>query len=437
MYPTPFLLRLLTAALVPAAFPLLLGRFLWPLPAAAAVGILAGTLLDAWTLIRAGGLKDVQVPDKACVGDRVRALCFLENGCPFSFRGRLTLEVTPPLEVSGEILFLLPADGAVRVEAEIEAPKRGEGTLAAVWLEIGGPMGLLRRVKRMAVSEKRIHVLPNLARVRDALLGLIAGSPVRGGLIRERRRGEGGEFDALEAYVPGMDPRALDWKASARHQELVARRYHLERNQRIVLAVDTGRLMGEVLEGLERLDHAAHTALLLSWAALKEGDLVGFYSYGTRPGTWLAPAGGMACLQRMRRVLGGLEVEKGETNHAWGMRDLAGRLKRRSMVVVFTEFTDPAMAALMVENVGVLAERHFLVFVALEDPLLAGYLEREPLSEKDEAIAVTASRIRMERRKVLGKLRAMGIRIVEGGPGKAALDTVKVYLEAKRRELAG
>ncbi len=436
VFPTRLFLVLLAAGTIPAALPLWAGDSLWPLSVAWWAALAGGALLDGAVLERAGRPPRVECPDRVGVGDSLNAELELENPLPFSLRGEVLLQVTPPLEGGGKESFRLLAGGC-RLVKEIGAPKRGEGALEAAWVALRGPLGLLRLSRRHPLEGRKVRVLPNLRRVRKMLLAFSPRASLRGGVIPLPLRGEGGEFDTLEAYVPGMDPRSVDWKASARHQSLVVRRYRLVRNQRVVLVLDTGRLMGDELEGLERLDHAVHGALTLAWTALKEGDLVGIQAYGERPGAWLPPAAGMRHLQRIRTLLGGLQPGRGETNHAWGLGDLMGKLPRRSLVTVFTEFTDPAMAALMVENVEVLALRHQVVFVVLEDPGLEEALERRPSGKEETARAVVAARIRWEREQVLHRLQGMGVRVVRGRPGEAVLKALSAYFEVKAREKVG
>lgn len=70
-----------------------------------------------------------------------------------------------------------------------------------------------------------------------------------------------------------MDTRFIDWKHSARHRRLLSREFRQERNHRIMLGFDTGRLMLESVDGLPRLDHAIRAGLLLAWVSLGAGDL--------------------------------------------------------------------------------------------------------------------------------------------------------------------
>jgi uncharacterized protein (DUF58 family) len=102
-------------------------------------------------------------------------------------------------------------------------------------------------------------------------------------------------------------------------------------------------------------------------------------------------------------------------------------------VVVFTEFTDPTSAELMIENVGRLLARHMVVFVALRDDELEALVRAAPVTPEDVSRAVIAQSLLRERDLVTMRLRRLGVEIVEAHAqaiGPALLDR---YLEIKRR----
>ena len=63
------------------------------------------------------------------------------------------------------------------------------------------------------------------------------------------------EFESLRDYVPGDDPRRIDWAASARRGRAVTRLYQHERNHTVIVAVDASRLMAGQIDSA----HASST----------------------------------------------------------------------------------------------------------------------------------------------------------------------------------
>ena len=161
------------------------------------------------------------------------------------------------------------ADKTGSVDVPLVPRRRGTADVQRIWARWNGPLGLAQ--KRVVVDVNReIPVVPNIRAVRAAALRFFSRDAVHG-LRVAPQVGGGSEFDALREYVPGMDHRAIDWKHSARHRKLVCKEFRAERNQQIMIAFDTGRLMTEPMAGISKLDHAINAGLLLSYISLRVG----------------------------------------------------------------------------------------------------------------------------------------------------------------------
>jgi uncharacterized protein (DUF58 family) len=139
----------------------------------------------------------------------------------------------------------------------------------------------------------------------------------------------------------------------------------------------------------------------------------------------------------MRHGCASLRAEADETNHVLGLHDLLRRVNRRSMVVVFTEFSDATTAELMVEALGQLAHKHVIVFVALDDPAIEEPMLTLPKAPRDLAAAVVAGNLAQRRHLVLARLRRLGVHVVQAPVGAVAADLVERYVKIKARGLLG
>jgi uncharacterized protein (DUF58 family) len=139
----------------------------------------------------------------------------------------------------------------------------------------------------------------------------------------------------------------------------------------------------------------------------------------------------------LRSACAQLTTEPEETNHVLGLHDLLRRNTRRSMIVVFTEFTDATTAELMLDTIGQLARRHVIVFVALDDPALEEPLLTTPSDGRALAAAVVASSLANRRHVVLARLSRMGVHVVHSRPGAVAGALVERYGRIKSRGLIG
>ncbi|TBC26957.1 DUF58 domain-containing protein [Rhizobium ruizarguesonis] len=348
----------------------------------------------------------------------------------------IRLDLAPELVVD-EIRWLNPASGAgegeVKASLDPHLTRRGRYAVNALWLKWPSRLKLLEIIAKMPVGQE-IAVQPDISPV---LSGAIKTQilPLEAGQKDLRLRGEGSEFHQLREFVSGMDPRSIDWKRSARMRSLVVREMRAERNHQIILCVDSGRLMAEQLAGFTKLDRAINAALAMCWGAGLAGDLVGFYSFDSRPRLFVPALPGRAAFPRLQTVCAGLRYETQETNHTLGLTHLSGRLKRRSLIVIFSDFVDTITAELMIENMQVLARHHFVVYVALRDPMLAKLIEPEETTLDAVARSVAARQILHERRAVMEKLARLGVLCLDSTPEALTSDLIARYIEIKSREM--
>jgi uncharacterized protein (DUF58 family) len=435
MRPTPRCVLLFTAGIAVAILGPLVSSGLWTLW----VAFLGGTLL-------ACGADFLLAPShrRVTVGlDAPQALCI---GDPAPLVARIAVRSMIPtvLEVRADLgaslrpqpaeRLAVEAGGERRHEIPLVPLRRGEARIPAFWLRWSGPLGLLRRTRRIR-CDLRVPVVPNLERVRQAALRFFTAREFRSGLKIERYVGDGSEFESLREYVPGLDPRAMNWKASARHRTLVCEEFRAERNHQVVLALDTGHLMAAPLDGIPKLDHAINAGLLLSYVCLRSGDRVGWFTFDHKVRSYVEPVGGAAGFRSLRLQTSAIEYSRAETNFTLGLMELSLRLRRRSLVVLLTDFVDTISAELMVENLARLSRRHLVFFVTLRDPSLERMAHARPASLDDLHRSVVAYGFVREREVVLRRLARLGVRCIDVPPGRVTTDLLNRYLEAKRREL--
>jgi uncharacterized protein (DUF58 family) len=215
---------------------------------------------------------------------------------------------------------------------------------------------------------------------------------------------------------------------------LLAKEVRAERNHQLAFAIDTGRLMCEPIDGMPRVDCALNAALMLAYVGLKLGDRVSFFGFDARPHLATGFVAGPSAFTHLQALTAALDYSTEETNFTLGLSTLAERLKRRSMVVVFTDFADTISAELMVENVTRLSRRHMVVFVTFRDEELESLRATRPQTAGDVSRAVIAHQLLYERDIVLTRLRRLGVHIVSTKRDQLGPELVRAYDELRRQE---
>ena len=84
------------------------------------------------------------------------------------------------------------------------------------------------------------------------------------GVKKIRKLGHSMEFEQIKEYVRGDDYRTINWKATARKQDLMVNNYTDERSQQIYCLINKGRVMKVPFHGMTLLDYAINASLVLS-----------------------------------------------------------------------------------------------------------------------------------------------------------------------------
>lgn len=435
--PTLRCILLHTALLPLAVTPAVFGASLWPAWAGAVAAVWLATALDGLFTIPTSGIElDARAPEIINISDRERQLQLSISApaarAPFRVRARVELDTN--LEIAPDAFFTIPAGGAVVASFPLLALRRGDARLRSVWLQWSGPLGLVAR-EAAIYRNLKIGITPDTAAVRKAAIHYYNQNEFMSGLKVERFLGDGTEFESIREYTPGFDLRSLDWKASARHRKLLCREYRAERNHQVILAFDTGRLMGEPLDGVPRLDRAINAALLLSYVCLRTGDRVSTFAFDEKVQQFTEPAGGLASFPRIQRALSALDYSHAETNFTLALTDLSFHLRRRSLIIIFTDIVDSISAELMVENLTRLARRHLILFVTLSDMQVTRAANDEPADIPRLHRAVVATDLLRDRSLVFQKLRRLGVRCLDTPADQFDSELLNRYLDITRREL--
>jgi uncharacterized protein (DUF58 family) len=372
-------------------------------------------------------------PPRLPLGGTVDVPVELRNSARVSRRVLWTDDPGPGLQHAGDdvVHTELPANGVVRLASTLEAAERGTTHIGDLHLRVLSPLGLLWRRVRVARRD-RVTVQPGLRELRRHRL-LALHHRIDLGPRRVREVGEGREFERLREYVRGDDPRRIDWKATARRGEPIVRQYEAERSQSIVLAIDAGRLMSERFDGRERLDHSLAAALVLADAAAVHGDGVGVLLFADTVQAYLPPARNP--LSRIADVLATVETRRVEPDYPGAFRYLSRRLRRRSLVVLFTDVIDVRASAALLEHLGASARRHLPLIVAMRNVELEAAATAGVRDQRGAFQRAAAEELLQARAVALNGIRRRGVLVTDVRPEAATTETLARYLEIKRRGL--
>ncbi|MEI6388300.1 MAG: DUF58 domain-containing protein [Spirochaetota bacterium] len=200
------------------------------------------------------------------------------------------------------------------------------------------------------------------------------------GEFRSVFRGRGLDFDSLREYSPDDDARLIDWNVSVRSRQPHVRAYREDRSLSLFLVIDRSASMDEGSGQLSKGEMALLSAALLGHAASLRDMPVGGLHFDKGTFGYRDPRRGRAHVLAL--VDQGLDQEAGQgsarglgqgegpggTGLAGALGTVARLLKRRSLVIVLSDWRSPGWKL----PLAILGRRHDVVAVRVSDGLERG-----------------------------------------------------------------
>jgi uncharacterized protein (DUF58 family) len=355
----------------------------------------------------------------------------LADDCPGEF-------VCEPREFSESIGARSRAVFAYRFRSS----QRGVFQLECVHVKTTSRLGLWHRFLRLPAPGE-IHVYPDMKQLGEYELLARTNRLSLLGLRRTRRIGSENEFERLRDYTIDDDHRHIDWRATARRQELTVRDFQANQNQQLVFLVDCGRMMTGQSRGVPLLDRTFNALLMLSWIALSRGDSVGLILFADRVVGYTPPRSGTGQVNRLLHATYDQFARYSESRFDEAFLYLDQKVRKRSLVVLVTNLMDEVNARIVKNHLRVQTGRHLPLAVFLRDHDL--YDQLVPAASPSpgdhaaaldrRATAVAAAGIVAWREQSIAELANHGILTLDAKPEELTAEMVNRYLEIKARGL--
>jgi uncharacterized protein (DUF58 family) len=124
-----------------------------------------------------------------------------------------------------------------------------------------------------------------------------------------------------------------------------------------------------------------------------------------------------------------------EADYDRAFEQIALRVRKRSLVVLFTQIIDDAVAKLVIQRTRALGRRHLTLLVLFRDIEIDAMLETESKTAADQYTLGAAAEVVRWRDGVIRELRRAGALILDVPPRELTPSLVNRYLEIKARHL--
>jgi uncharacterized protein (DUF58 family) len=374
-----------------------------------------------------------ELPERLSNSDDNPISIYFENHYGFTVQLQIIDEIPFQFQ-KRDLLFLtnLKSLETQIIEYQLRPTKRGEYVFGAVNVYVKSPIQLIKRRFQFS-QDKTVAVYPSFLQMRAYELMAISNRLTDVGVKKIRKIGQSQEFEQIRQYVQGDDVRTINWKATARRNDLMINAFQEEKSQNIYSLIDKGRVMQMPFEGLSLLDYAINSTLVLSNIAIHKQDKAGIITFSDRIGQVLIADKRAGQMTKILDLLYKQKTRYLETDYEALYIHSKTHLRQRSLLMLYTNFETLTSMRRQLPYFRKIAKDHLLLIVFFENTELRILLDKMAKTTEEIYHKTIAEKYFYEKQQIVRELAQFGIQSLLTAPQNLTVNTVNKYLELKSR----
>ena len=275
----------------------------------------------------------------------------------------------------------------------------------------GGRKSFKRKKKKASDGPEKEGIAAFLTpeeRHRLGRLTLLSRYVIEGNLAGAHRsplKGQSSEFADHKAYGIGDDPKHIDWRVLARTDKYYVKRFQDETNLRVYLAVDRSASMNYGSGDVTKYEYACHLAAAIGYVIVKARDSVGLYLHSDKIDMVMDARNSYLHLNNLLKQLQEHDPE-GETDVAEALHQIAGKIRRRALVIVISDLLGD-QEAINVALAHLRKQHHDVIVMHVLDPAEIDLDFKQPQEftdlETGETLSVNPRALAKDYQKIFGE----------------------------------
>jgi uncharacterized protein (DUF58 family) len=373
------------------------------------------------------------VPEKLSNGDENPISVKLESGYSFTVNLKIIDEIPFQFQVRNfDIRRKITGGGTDSFEYHLRPTERGEYYFGSLNVYVSSPLHLVSR-RFTFDKDHMVPTYPSFIQLRKYDLMAFSNRLFQYGLKKIRRIGHTMEFEQIKDYVSGDDIRTINWKATAKKNQLMVNQFQDERSQSVYMVIDKGRVMKMPFNGLSLLDYAINSTLVLSNIIIKKQDKAGMFTFSKKVENRIAADRRSGQMQRILENLYNVKTNFFESDFGRLYADIKKNITQRSLVLLYTNFETLDGLKRQLPYLKGIAHNHMLVVVFFENVELEQLIHKKSGNIQEVYDQVIAEKLAFEKRLIVNELKKYGIHSVLTKPENLTIESINKYLEIKAR----
>lgn len=296
---------------------------------------------------------------------------------------------------------------------------------------------LFKTVKRRYKVDQKMSVKVYPSIIQMEKYGFYASSNRLNelGMKRIRRTGYSYEFDKIRIFSPGDDIKKINWKASAKNDEIMVNTFIQEKSQPVYNIVDTGRSMKFPFDNLSLLDYAVNSSLVLSNIVLRKGDKAGLITFSDKPGVFLKADKNPITLKKIMEVLYNVKTSFPETDYEKLYLTVSRNIPQRSLLIIYTNYESLYSVQRNIKYLNMIAAKHHIILVNFKNTDVSNFSKTKAGSVKGVYCRNASNRYNYMKEVIMKELTRNNIQPILTYPQDLNVNTINSYIQVKMRGL--
>lgn len=394
-------------------------------------------VIDIWLLFRnrEGIVASRTTPEKFSNSDVNEINVEVRNRYHFKIEIELIDEIPIQFQIRDfRIHKYLEALSEENLKYHVTPLERGAYHFGAANIFVSSPF---RIVKRRFVFDKgaMVRSYPSYLQMRKYEFLAMNNRLTEFGLKKIRRIGHTLEFEQIKEYVIGDDVRTINWKTTAKYNQLMVNQYQDEKSQPVYCMIDVSRTMKMPFNGLKLLDYAINATLAFSNIALRKNDKVGMLSFSKEVHSMVPAINKKTHLNVINEALYNINTNYQDADFGYLFAQIRRQIRQRSLLLLFTNFEHKSGLRRQLTYLKSIAKSHLLVVIFFENSELDVLINSNAEDLKGIYNKIVAEKFDYEKRLIVKELESNGIHSILTKPEELTLNVINKYLEFKSRGL--
>lgn len=394
-------------------------------------------LVDIFILFNSKNGIDVErlLPEKLSNGDDNKITLQIKNN--YSFLSYLSIIEELPFQFQKrDFIFNLKllSKKSKTIYYDVKPTKRGVYSFGHINIYASTPLQLATK-KYVLGEEKELKCYPSFLKLREFNFNAFTDATVSYGTKKIRRIGHSLEFEHIKEYVSGDDIRSLNWRATAKRNQLMINQYVEEKSQPVYSIIDKGRAMQMHFNNISLLDYAVNATLAISNVILRKQDKAGMLSFSKKLEDIVVAERRNSQMGLISEALYNIETDFSESDFSSLYAVVKRKITNRSLLILYTNFETMDGLNRQLSYLRALAKNHLLLVVFFKNTELESVINAKSDHIQDVYDTIIAEKFMHEKKRIISALKKYGIQSVLTEPQNLTGDTINKYLELKSRGL--